>query len=91
MQSASALKAAYRFLQEGDVTYEALMRPHWEQTLQTASQEQLVLMIQDTTEVNYTHHPSARGLGSVGDGQGKGYLLHTVLAVTPKPRPAQAG
>jgi len=88
MQSAASLKASYRLLAGDDVTYAALMGPHWQQTLQAARQEGLVLMVQDTTEVNYTHHPRTTGLGAVGDGKGKGYLLHTVLAMTSKPRQA---
>ena len=86
MGSPKALKAAYRVLGEEDVSYEALMTPHWEQTRRVASQERLVLMVQDTTEIDHTHHPTTKGLGPIGDNRGYGYLLHTVLAVIPKPR-----
>jgi hypothetical protein len=86
MGSPKALKATYRVLGEEDVSYEALMTPHWEQTRRVASQEWLVLMVQDTTEIDHTHHPTTKGLGPIGDNRGYGYLLHTVLAVVPKPR-----
>lgn len=86
MGSPKALKAAYRVLGEEDVTYASLMTPHWEQTHREASQERLVLMVQDTTVINHTHHPTTKGLGPIGDNRGYGYLLHTVLAVVPKPR-----
>lgn len=86
MGSPKALKAAYRVLGEEDVSYGALMAPHWEQTRRVASQERLVLMVQDTTEIDHTHHPTTKGLGPIGDNRGYGYLLHTVLAVVPKPR-----
>ena len=86
MGSPKALKAAYRVLGEEDVSYGTLMAPHWEQTRRVASQERLVLMVQDTTEIDHTHHPTTKGLGPIGDNRGYGYLLHTVLAVVPKPR-----
>jgi hypothetical protein len=35
------------------------------------------------TEVNYTHHPATRGLEMVGDGDGRGFSLHSTLAMTP--------
>jgi len=86
MSSPKALKGSYRLLAREDVTYESLMNSHWEQTLSAARAQPLVLMIQDTTEVDYTHHPTTAGLGPIGDGNGRGYLLHSVLAVIPKPR-----
>jgi hypothetical protein len=86
MGSWDALKGAYRLLGQEDVTYAALMAPHWQQTREAAGQEPLVLMVQDTTEVDHTHHPSIAGLGPIGNGKGRGYLLQTVLAVIPQPR-----
>ncbi len=83
MGSRKALKAAYRLLNEEDVTYAALMQPHWEQTRQEAQQQEVVLLVQDTTQVDYTHHPTTTGLGPVGTGRGQGFLLQTVLAVVP--------
>ncbi len=44
------------------------------------------MLIQDTTEVDYSHHPKTAGLGPIGNGDGRGYLLQTVLAVVPEPR-----
>jgi len=86
MRTASALKAAYRLLAQKDASYQALLTPHWEQTRQAARQEPQVLLIQDTTQLDYTHHPTTEGLGPVGDGHGRGLHLHTALAVVPAPR-----
>jgi hypothetical protein len=86
MASTKALKAAYRLLAEGDVTYTALISPHWQQTRHMAKQERLVLMVQDTTELDYTHHPATAGLGPLGNGTTAGLLMNTVLAITPQPR-----
>ena len=81
--SQAASKAAYRFLQSPQVSYERLMRPHWEQTQALMQQQRRVLLIQDTTEIDYQHHPKTTGLGPVGKGTHHGYLLQTVLAVEP--------
>jgi hypothetical protein len=47
---------------------------------------QRVLLIQDTTEVDYQPHPSTTGLGPIGNGSHHGFLLQTVLAVEPASR-----
>lgn len=86
LQKPSALKAAYRLLDEADVTHSALCQPHWDATREQAGRQDLVLLIQDTTEVDHSHHPKTEGLGPIGNGGGQGYLLQTVLAVLPEPR-----
>ena len=43
-----------------------------------------LLLIQDMTEVDYAHHPKTQGLGPIGNGTHKGYLLQSVLAVKPE-------
>jgi hypothetical protein len=86
IQKRSALKAAYRLLDQEDVTHAALCQPHWDATRQSAGRADLTLLIQDTTEIDYTHHPQTEGLGPIGDGRGRGYLLQTVLAIVPQPR-----
>src|SRR5713226_10783930 len=86
MQDEAATQAAYRFLQTPDVTYEQLIRPHVEQTRAQAREPKQVLLIQDTTEVDYQHHPTTTGLGPIGNGSHHGYLLQSVLAVLPGSR-----
>ena len=41
-------KAVYRLLDEPDVTFDALMQPHWQQTRQRMESLPLVLLVQDT-------------------------------------------
>src|SRR3989440_10706699 len=86
MPDEAALEATYRFLQTPDVTYEQLIGPHVAQTRAKASQQQQVLLIQDTTEVDYQQHPTTTGLGPRGLGSHHGYLLQSVLAVVPASR-----
>ncbi len=82
----AALEATYRFLHTPDVTYEQLIAPHIAQTRAEASKQQQVLLIQDTTEVDYQQHPTTTGLGPIGNGSHHGYLLQSVLAVVPESR-----
>src|SRR5881275_2483591 len=86
MPDEAALEATYRFLQTPDVTYEQLIEHHVAQTREEASKQQQVLLIQDTTEVDYQQHPTTTGLGPIGNGSHHGYLLQSVLAVVPESR-----
>lgn len=45
----------------------------------------MVLFVQDTSELDYTRHKKTQDLGHIGDGKGKGFLLHSCLAVIPTP------
>ena len=75
------LKAAYRFLSQGGVSYEEISRPHWERTRASCQEPGEYLLIEDTTELDYTNHPMTEDLGSIGNGRGRGLLLHSTLAV----------
>src|SRR5438309_5279689 len=77
----AALEATYRFLHSGHVSYEDLLRPHVERTRQDCREHKEVLLIQDTTEVDYQHHPTTSGLGPIGNGTHQGFLLQSVLAL----------
>ena len=82
----SDLKAAYRLLNEEDVTHRALSEPHWRVTReQTAALDGgVVLFVQDTSELDFTSHPQTSGLGHIGNTRGKGFLLHSCLAILPR-------
>lgn len=86
MEDRSALVAGYRVLNNDKVTMAALHSPHYAQTLEAARRSPVVLMVQDTTELDYTAHPSTKALGPIGDGRGRGLLLHSTLAVVPEGR-----
>src|SRR2546427_8235582 len=77
------VKASYRFLQSAQVSYEALIGPHVEQTRQQCEQLPVVLQVQDTTELDDQAHGKTRGLGPIGNGSHHGFLLQTVLAIEP--------
>jgi Transposase DNA-binding/Transposase Tn5 dimerisation domain/Transposase DDE domain len=86
MPDEAALHAAYRFLQNPHVSYEQLIRPYLKQTREAAGQHSQVLLIQDTTDLDYHAHPTTTGLGPIGSGSHQGFLLQTVLAVLPESR-----
>lgn len=77
----SALKAAYRFFDQPKNTFEAIQRPHWEQTRVACQGAGQYVLIEDTSELDYTEHPMTEELGHIGDGGGRGLLLHTTLAL----------
>lgn len=78
----SDLKAAYGLIDEEDVTFDAIAQPHWQQTRQRDSGTWLI--ISDTTEVNFGAKNQASGLGPLGQGVGRGFLLHSGLMVHPE-------
>ena len=78
----SDLKAAYNLIDNGDVTFEAIAQPHWQQTRQRDKGTWLI--VSDTTEVNFGASNQASGLGPLGQGLGRGFLLHSGLMVDPE-------
>src|SRR5207244_3189994 len=48
-------KALYRLLDEPDVTFAALMHPHFQQTRESATSSPVVLVVQDTTDIDLSH------------------------------------
>ncbi len=85
------LKSAYRLLSEPDVTHAALSEPHWQATRQQAGQADIVLFVQDTSDLDFTAHRHTKGLGWTGNTGGRGFLLHSCLAVRPTTVPEILG
>ena len=77
----SELKAAYRFFDQKAVSYQAVMAPHVERTQQACRQPGEYLIIEDTTLLDYSRHRATQDLGVIGDGTGRGFELHSALAV----------
>lgn len=78
------LKAAYRFFENDAVAPEAMVASHVQATLGRAALVPLVIAAQDTTQLDYSSHPKTAGLGQIGNGRGRGLLVHTTLALTPE-------
>lgn len=73
------LKACYRFFNSPSVTFDALARPHWEQTCAAARGR--VLIINDTTTISYSARRQIEGLTRGGKGMPYGFMLHNALMV----------
>lgn len=80
----------YRLLQRPEVTHGAVLAPHRQRTLDLMARTPVVLLLHDTTELDFSAHPAlADQLGPIGNGRtrggqpARGYLCHNTLAVTP--------
>jgi hypothetical protein len=70
-----------RFLGNAKVTTSGLIES-WSEGTVAAAEGRHVLAIQDTSEINFTTTAKRRrGLGEIGKGNGRGVLLHPMLAV----------
>lgn len=75
--------AAYRFFDNDKVTFDKVLAPHIERTLQRAAQEKIVLLVQDTSEMDLTRPNSVvSGVGTLDNESRRGFLLHEMQAFT---------
>jgi hypothetical protein len=79
-ESWSDCKAAYRLMDQEDVTFRAMAEPHWRHTRAQTSGE--FLLLGDTTTIDFGNHREVEGLSPVGNGGGRGFLLHSSLMVS---------
>jgi Transposase DNA-binding len=81
------LKALYRLMNRPEVTHEALLASLRAYTFQNiAANAGTVLLLHDATELDYTSRKSLVDLGQIGNGLGRGYICHQVLAVDAETR-----
>lgn len=80
---ASAAKAAYRLLSHEAMEVGAVLQAHGEALLERVRAEPVVLVVQDTTTLNFSTHPQTVGLGPVSNNPDKtiGLLLHSSLVL----------
>jgi hypothetical protein len=79
----ATLKAAYRFFDNDAVDPAQLLSSHTQATVNRLRTVPLVLAVQDTTYLDWTHHPATTGLGPLVHATQQGLLAHTTLAITP--------
>jgi hypothetical protein len=76
-------QAGSRIFGAPQMSGEKRLAGHVEQTAQRCQAHAAVIVAQDTTDVNYTTHKGATGLGPInGNADSRGLLLHTALALT---------
>jgi hypothetical protein len=73
-------RGVYRLIDQEDVTFQALAEPHWKLTRDKTSGH--FLLLGDTTTLDFGARRKVEGLSPVGDGRGRGFLLHSSLMVS---------
>jgi hypothetical protein len=84
-ESWTPAKGAYAFIEhrQAPLSLETLLAPHAEATQARMAAEETVLLVQDTTTLNYSGLRQTRGLGALGEATGRGLWLHSLLAFRP--------
>lgn len=80
------LRAFYRLCNCKKATLKNIQASHWNLTRQAMGEQPIVLILHDTSELDYTSHHALKGAGPIGDGNGRGFLQHNSLAVVPGTR-----
>lgn len=81
------MKAAYSFFDNDKVSFDKVIAPHIVRTKERIAQQQVVLFVQDTTEIDLTRpDQEVAGAGEL-DGARRGFLLHEMQAFTPEGTP----
>ena len=83
-------KAAHRLFRQRRTTPQSLLKGHIKQTSLRCCQRNLplVLAASDTTIFDFSTHPKTKGLGPIGTStRCRGFLTHSVLAMTPEGLP----
>ena len=80
----SEAKAMYRMVENPEITEEMIIETHKQATIKRLAEsgENIVLNVQDTTELNYTGLKQTSGLGEIGSHiKSRGLIVHSSLAV----------
>jgi hypothetical protein len=80
-------KATYRLFSNEKTTAEKILLPHRERTRERVAAHELVLGVQDTTFLDYSHHPKKQGMGPIGTTQQpnlRGMVMHSTLMLSPE-------
>lgn len=75
--------AAYRFFDHPEVEPSRILQPHVEATKRRMRDQSVVLIVQDTSELDYSDHPP-KDAGCLNTAERLGLYDHTHLAVTPE-------
>jgi hypothetical protein len=80
----SETKGAYRLLGHEDIDPQEILYPHYACSMERIKEHSVVLMLQDTTELDYTGKNDIQGMGPLNYETRRGCYLHPTLAVTPE-------
>jgi len=77
------IEAAYRFFGNKQVNPNRILEPHMISTIERIKKQDLVLLIQDSTDINAKHMEKVKDLGFINDTKRPGCIFHTMAACTP--------
>lgn len=77
MKGWAEVAAASRFFDNAKVTVEAVLKPHQDAALARVQRQERVLVIQDTTEADYTSKTKLEGKGPLNSERRQGFYVHT--------------
>jgi hypothetical protein len=80
----AATKATYDFWDSPYIKPSMIRQGHIHGTVERIAQHEVVLAIQDTTELNYTSHKALSGTGYLDSKYAQGLKVHSVLTVSPQ-------
>lgn len=84
----SEMTAAYRFFDNEKVTFEKVLAPHVEGTRRRMAEQSVVLLVQDTAELELTRpQQQVAGTGPMDGSSRRGAFLHPLHAFTPDGTP----
>ena len=87
MHDPVALGALYHLMDCDAVTHASVLAPHRDLTLRKmAAHAGKVLVLHDTTEMDFSGHKSLEDTGQIGNGSRRGWLCHHALVVSPQTR-----
>ena len=83
-ETSASLKAAYRFFDNEAIESQPILEEHLRASYRRMQHTRLVLAVQDTTYLDWTHHPQTQGLGPLTSAHQYGLVVHSTLAMTPE-------
>lgn len=78
-------EAFYRLCHAKAVTHEAVLAPHRARVLEKLQTTlKYLLVVHDATDFDFSTRTSLKRLGQIGNGHGRGYIVHQSLVVDPE-------
>lgn len=82
------LAAAYRLFDNDNVCFDNVLKPHIEATRRRIAEQPVVILVQDTTEIDLTRpEQQVVGAGPLDNGPRRGVFLHPLHGFTPDGTP----
>jgi hypothetical protein len=75
---------AYRFIGHHKVTPSKILSPHRDSTISRIKEQEIVLIAQDTSELDFTGHESKTNMGYLSQKNSRGFYIHPSIAFTPE-------